>query len=220
MNQKISKTEFRIYRGSFCKVSNVYDSLICPFQYKHTNAKASNKKSLLALKSTERGRKKKEKKIPKLTFMDKKTRFCLWNSARTATRSDLRRRDTWDLMNRSSCIEFPWRRLSSLATIKPSFPISFFLLHIDKLVLESKEPVKIFLLLVLADGTRVCKRMIFTAAAILLWFIRFRPRRRISFVPDFISTKYKSNILWLKWLKILGQIKSLIILIVMYCEII
>ncbi|CAN0905396.1 hypothetical protein LINGRAHAP2_LOCUS23641, partial [Linum grandiflorum] len=54
--------------------------------------------------------------------------------------SDLSRRETWEWMKRSRRKGFDWRRLSSLAAKRPSFPISFFRLHIDKLglVLEAK----------------------------------------------------------------------------------
>lgn len=75
--------------------------------------------------------------IVKLTFMQRKTWSCLWNSARTAKRSDLSKRETWERMKRSSRTELERSLLSSLATMRPSLPISFFLLHIDKLGLEA-----------------------------------------------------------------------------------
>ena len=72
--------------------------------------------------------------------MHRKTWFCLWSSTRTATRSDLSKRETWEEMNRSRRMRLDWILLSSLTTINPSLPISFFLLHTERLGLEA-EPV-------------------------------------------------------------------------------
>lgn len=68
------------------------------------------------------------------TFIERNTWSWRWNSARTETRSDLRRRETFDWIHRWRRRGFDWRRFNSFATIKPSFPISFFLLHIDILL--------------------------------------------------------------------------------------
>lgn len=76
------------------------------------------------------------------TFMQRKTWFCLWSSTRTATRSDLSKRETWEEMKRSRRMKLDWSLLSSLTTIRPSLPISFFLLHIERLGLEAEPAMK------------------------------------------------------------------------------
>lgn len=79
----------------------------------------------------------------RLTFIERNTRSCLWNSARTETRSDRRSRETEDRMNRSNRTGSAWSLLSSLATIKPSLPISFLRLHIDKLGREAERETQL-----------------------------------------------------------------------------
>lgn len=74
--------------------------------------------------------------------MHRKTWFCLWSSTRTATRSDLSKRETWEEMKRSRRMKLDWSLLSSLTTIRPSLPISFFLLHIERLGLEAEPAMK------------------------------------------------------------------------------
>lgn len=70
-----------------------------------------------------------------LTFMDRETLSWRWSSASTASRSVLRRRETCVLINWSSRGPDP-SRLSWWITNRPSFPISFFLLHIERLGLD------------------------------------------------------------------------------------
>lgn len=72
--------------------------------------------------------------------MERETLSCRWNSARTATRSDLSKRETLDRMKRSSRTGSDWSLLSSLAMMRPSFPNSFFRLHIERLGFDA-EPV-------------------------------------------------------------------------------
>lgn len=115
--------------------------------------------------------------------MERETRSCRWNSARTATRSDLSSRETWDLMNRSNRTGLEWSRLSSLATISPSFPISFFRLHIDRLGLDAEpvtrlanrsgESIRVFGGLEMSGGESF-RRLFVARRSILLMVIRWR----------------------------------------------
>jgi len=83
---------------------------------------------------------KNKKEHKNRTFIERKTLSCLWNSKRTETRSDLSKRETLDRTNRSKRTGSVWSLFSSLVMMRPSFPSSFFRLHIDRLGLEA-EPV-------------------------------------------------------------------------------